>query len=256
MAIAGTPAARARSSSDAARGRFDARRVDDGQTSGGTGACEVLVQPCEGGPGRGLVRLVARHDRPVAVGRQDLVRREMTRREGRLAGTGRADEDDQARVREDDLDHRPMMRQPSMPGAGPRSRRPRPPGSRRRAGRRAPDRAGGDRRSARKREACHGHSMQPSTTVPSASGPPAWAAHRVERVDRLPDADQDEVVDAGLRLGRRRLGERREVGHVAGVEADPLRPRAAERVPADHVPEDVDDVATDERPGRRRSGTR
>ncbi len=49
----------------------------------------------------------------------------------------------------------------------------------------------------------------------------------------------------GLGLGRRRLGERREVGHVAGVELDPFRPGATERVAADHVAEDVDDVPAD-----------
>ena len=63
----------------------------------------------------------------------------------------------------------------SAPRAGPRIRRPRRRGSRRPAGRtrRAPvPRA---RRSSRNREPCHGHWMQPSTTVPSGSGPPAWA---------------------------------------------------------------------------------
>ena len=44
----------------------------------------------------GLVRLVARHHRPEAVRRQDLVRGEMARRERGLAGPGRPDEDDQA----------------------------------------------------------------------------------------------------------------------------------------------------------------
>ena len=84
---------------------------------------------------------------------------------------------------------------------------------------------------------------------PLGERPAGVRADRVQRVDGVADADQHQVVDAGLRLGRRRLGKRREVRHVAGVELDPLRPGAAERVAADHVAQDVDDVAADERAG-------
>ena len=92
-----------------------------------------------------LIRLVARDHRPVPVRREDLVRGEVARREGGLAGTGGTDEDDEARVRDDDL-HGSMMRhptparcgQPTRRPAGPRSRRLRPPGPHRRAGRTGP----------------------------------------------------------------------------------------------------------------------
>ena len=62
--------------------------------------------------------------------------------------------------------------------------------------------------------------------------------------------DHDEVVDARPHLRGRRLGEVVEAGERAELELDPLRAGAAERVAADHVAEEVDDVAADERPGR------
>ena len=75
-------------------------------------------------------------------------------------------------------------------------------------------------------------------------------AHAVHGVDRVADPDDDEVVDA-----RRASWSASPRGAwprsvtLAGVELDPLRPGAAEGVAADHVAEDVDDVAADERAG-------
>ena len=135
--------------------------------------------------------------------------------------------------------------------AGPRSHRRRPPGPRRPAGRRRPGRGAAGRRSRRKREACHGHSMQPSgVTVPSASGPPAWAhtacrAWIVSPMRTTTRSLMPAFIFRGVASGS--VGE---VGHVAGVELDPLRPGAAEGVAADHVAQHEDDVAADVRAGR------
>src|SRR3954447_4702791 len=88
---------------------FDVRGVDDGQPpcrqSGGEGAMEAA----EGRPRRALVRGVTRDRFTVAVRRQDLVRREVACRERGLPGTGRTDEDDEARIGQDDLRHPLMM---------------------------------------------------------------------------------------------------------------------------------------------------
>ena len=67
-------------------------------------------------------------------------------------------------------------RAPGLGASGaPRSRRPRPAAPRRSAGRRPSARAAGGRSPISNREPCQGHSTQPSTSVPSLSGPPAWA---------------------------------------------------------------------------------
>lgn len=84
-------------------GAFDARRIDHGQAPVRQAGLQFSVQPREGAPGRGLVRLVARDDRPVAVGRQDLPGVEMSGRERALPDTSRTDEHDEARIRDDDL---------------------------------------------------------------------------------------------------------------------------------------------------------
>ena len=137
---------------DAGRGRpreerpsrrgLDAGRIDDRQLSRGQTPRELAVEPPECGVRRALVGLVARDHRAETVRREDLVRGEVPCRERRLAHAGRADQDDQARVRDVDLgDH--LGRR----SGGPRSLRPRRRGSRTRAGRTAPDRAGRGRRS-------------------------------------------------------------------------------------------------------------
>ncbi len=74
-------------------------------------------------------------------------------------------------------------------------------------------------------------------------------ADGVQDVDSSADPDQHEVVDArpGLRGGR--LGQRFERVELADVELDPFGPGAAKRVPADHVAQDIHDIAADIRPG-------
>lgn len=66
---------------------------------------ELAVEPPEGRPGRCLIRLVAGDQGSESVGREDLGRVEVTRRECGLAGTGGADQHDKARVRDHDLGH-------------------------------------------------------------------------------------------------------------------------------------------------------
>ena len=58
-----------------------------------------------------LVGLVAGDRRPIGIGRQDVIGCEMALRERRLAGTGRADEDDEAWILDDDDGHGAMMPQ-------------------------------------------------------------------------------------------------------------------------------------------------
>ena len=105
IALAGMPAASARASS--------ARRADGSTLVASTTAiCPFASRRSRASWSTAKAALVAawfasspETIRPERVGRQDLVGREMARREGRLAGAGRADEDDQARVGEDDLGH-------------------------------------------------------------------------------------------------------------------------------------------------------
>ena len=132
----------------------------------------------------------------------------------------------------------------------PPSRRPRAPGPRRRAGRRPTDPGRRGRSSSRYREACHGHSIKPSTSLPSLSGPPAWAQVSWSARIVLALADEDELVDPELGLDRPALGDPAVAIDLGRLERDPLRAGAAEGVPADHVAEDVDDVAADVRAGR------
>ena len=72
----------------------------------------------------------------------------------------------------------------------------------------------------------------------------------VEREDLLALADEDELVDPELGLDRPALGDRAVVVDLGRLQRDPLRAGAAERVAADHVAEDVDDVAADVGAGR------
>ena len=78
------------------------RGVDDGEPAGREAACQLAMECRKRGPRGALVRLVTGDDRAVRVGAQDLVRREVARRERRLATSGRPDEDDESRDGDDD----------------------------------------------------------------------------------------------------------------------------------------------------------
>ena len=173
-----------------------------------------------------------------AIGRQDLVRGEVPCRERRLArlrphrpgrpGSGRGC-----------IDVTRDRRASPVPArrVGPRSRRLRPRGSRRPAGRRA----AGPRRTrpsvSRNREPCHGHSRQPSTNVPSASGPPACAHTACMAWTVSATRTRTRSLIPALALVGVASGSVARSVTLAGVELDPFRAGAAERVPADHVAE-------------------
>jgi hypothetical protein len=85
-----------------ARVALEVRRVDDAEQPGGGALGERSMQERERASGRGLVRLVARNQPTEGIGREDLVAREVTAGERRLAGAGRPDEEDDGRLRERD----------------------------------------------------------------------------------------------------------------------------------------------------------
>jgi hypothetical protein len=72
----------------------------------------------------------------------------------------------------------------------------------------------------------------------------------VEREDGIALADQHERVDSELGLDELALGDIAIAVELARLHRDPLRACAAERVAADHIAGDVDDIAADVRPGR------
>jgi len=84
---------------------LDVRGIHNGRLPVGKAACEIAVKAPEGRPARGLIRLVAGNQGSKSVGGQDLGRVEVARCERGLAGTGRADQDDEARVRDHDRCH-------------------------------------------------------------------------------------------------------------------------------------------------------
>ena len=73
-------------------------RVHDGQPPAPQPLAGDVVQEVEGVGGRGLVVLVIGDQAAAEVGRDDLGRRKCSRGEGRLAGAGGADQDDQAQL--------------------------------------------------------------------------------------------------------------------------------------------------------------
>jgi hypothetical protein len=90
---------RQRSTDDRAPGvALEIRRVDDAQPPLPEPPLERTVEEPERHARRRLVGLVARDERPERVGREDLVAREVSAGEGRLAGTGRPDEQDDRRI--------------------------------------------------------------------------------------------------------------------------------------------------------------
>ena len=84
---------------------LDTGRVNDGQAALAQSLRQRRVEHPEGSLRRGLVRLIARDDRPEAIRGQDLVGGEMACCEGRLAGPGCADQHDQAGIVDLDLGH-------------------------------------------------------------------------------------------------------------------------------------------------------
>src|SRR5207245_5070498 len=79
-------------------------------------------------------------------------------------------------------------------------------------------------------------------------GPSGMRALLVEGMHRLAHAYQDQVIDSELGLRRHALGQ--VLGRRLELEADPLRARPPERMPADHVAQHVYDVAADVRASR------
>ena len=90
--------------------RRHVRRIDDGQATGSEPSTQLLVQPAEREAGRPLVGFVAGEHPSIGIGGEDLVRAKVAGRERGLAGAGRADEHDQARVRDLESMHPLMMR--------------------------------------------------------------------------------------------------------------------------------------------------
>ena len=86
----------------APRPRLDARRVDDGEIAGTEPIRERPVEGTERAPARPLVILAAADAAPELVGGEDLRGGEPAPGERRLARPGRPDEDDEARVGEED----------------------------------------------------------------------------------------------------------------------------------------------------------
>lgn len=84
---------------------LDVRCVHDRQEAVSESSLEGSVKATERGTRRALIGFVAGDQRPVGVGREDLGGLEMAGGKGRLAGTGRSDQDDDARVRKDQLAH-------------------------------------------------------------------------------------------------------------------------------------------------------
>ena len=73
-------------------------RVDDGEPAAREPLAGDVVQHLEGVVGRGLVVLVVGDQAAAEVGREHLGRREVLAREGRLAGPGGADQDDEGEL--------------------------------------------------------------------------------------------------------------------------------------------------------------
>ena len=95
------------------RAPLEVRGVEDGQAAGQQPGRQLAMEPLEGGPRDALVGGIAGDPGPERVRGEDLVRVEQARREGRLPGAGRADEEDERRVRELDDRHPAMMPVPS-----------------------------------------------------------------------------------------------------------------------------------------------
>ena len=119
IATAGTPAAAARASERPPGVRLDVGRVDDREPPRRSRATTAAVEGRERRPGRRLVRRVAGDQRPERVRGQDLVGREVARRERRLAGPGGPDEHDERWIRDRSM-HQRVIGRGDVPHGRPR----------------------------------------------------------------------------------------------------------------------------------------
>ena len=83
--------------------RLSVGGVDHGEPAAAQAPGRDGVEDRECVRGRRLIRLVVGHQAPAGVGGQDLRRPEVPAGEGRLAGAGRADEDDEGELGEGEV---------------------------------------------------------------------------------------------------------------------------------------------------------
>ena len=100
---------------------LDVGGIDHGESACRQPPIELPMKRRERRAGRPLIGLVTGDRRPKRIGRQDVIGCEMAFGKRRFAGAGRADEDDQAWILDDDDGHRAMMPQ-IRGGACPGSR--------------------------------------------------------------------------------------------------------------------------------------